>query len=139
MIFEAVGLENLPEVAAQIAQQLRPGIISVEGEMAAGKTTTISAILKALGIVDPDGSPTYSLVNEYEVDNRTIYHFDLYRLNSAEELYDIGIENYLDKANTIVLVEWFENGENVLPKADAILQITENGVKRRIEYRTHTV
>jgi len=139
MIFEAVDLDNLPNIALQIAEQLRPGIISVEGEMAAGKTTTVNAILKALGIDDPDGSPTYSLVNEYELGNRTIYHFDLYRINSAEELYDIGIENYLDKDNTIVLIEWFENGGNVLPKANATLRITENGSKRRIEYRTHAV
>ena len=136
MVFNNVDLKTLPEVASQLAKVIQPGIINVLGDMAAGKTTTISQILKCLGVENPDGSPTYSLVNEYETSNVTIYHFDLYRLNTAEELYDIGIENYLDKPNTIVFIEWFENGESVLPPADAIMQIQEIDGKRRIEYRT---
>ena len=81
-------------------------ILLFEGDLGAGKTTTIKAICKALSVVDQPSSPTFSLVNEYKtVDGQSVYHMDLYRLNSLEEALDIGIEDYL-YSDCYVLIEW---------------------------------
>ena len=91
-------------------------VFAFKGEMGAGKTTFISYLAKAMGIVDAVSSPTYGYVNEYESPYYgTVYHFDLYRIESEEEAYDIGIEEYIYGDN-IVLIEWAENIENLLPE-----------------------
>lgn len=84
-------------------------------QMGAGKTTLIKQLCEALGVDDVISSPTYSIVNEYLARNeQTIYHFDLYRLNSEIELLDIGIEDMLD-SNAICFIEWPEKMLNFLP------------------------
>jgi tRNA threonylcarbamoyl adenosine modification protein YjeE len=81
-------------------------ILLFEGDLGAGKTTTIKAVCKALKVIDEPTSPTFSLINEYKTsDNKTVYHMDLYRLNSIEEALDVGIEEYLYSDN-YVLIEW---------------------------------
>ena len=91
-------------------------VFAFKGEMGAGKTTFISYLAKAMGIVDAVSSPTYGYVNEYESPfYGTVYHFDLYRIESEEEAYDIGIEEYIYGDN-IVFLEWAENIENLLPE-----------------------
>lgn len=74
-------------------------------EMGAGKTTLIKAILKRLGIPDFEGSPTFSIVNEYKTENLAIHHFDLYRIESEEELEEMGFTAYLEKP-ALQLIEW---------------------------------
>ncbi|MBQ0769974.1 MAG: tRNA (adenosine(37)-N6)-threonylcarbamoyltransferase complex ATPase subunit type 1 TsaE, partial [Bizionia sp.] len=75
------------------------------GDLGAGKTTLIKELVKTLGCKETVSSPTYSLVNEYEAENTSIYHFDLYRLEEEEELYNFGIEEYLNTSHWI-FVEW---------------------------------
>lgn len=90
-------------------------VFAFSGDMGAGKTTFIQAILKAMGIEEPEGSPTYSLVNVYDSPMfGRVYHFDLYRIDSAEEAYDIGIEEML-YGDGICLIEWPEKIEELLP------------------------
>ena len=85
----------------------KPSIIVLEGELGAGKTSFVSAFLKQVVGVDNVNSPTYNLVSEYDGDNgRKIYHLDLYRLESEEELFDIGIEEILQSDYDYILVEW---------------------------------
>ena len=83
-------------------------VFAFKGEMGAGKTTFISYLAKAMGIVDAVSSPTYGYVNEYESPYyETVYHFDLYRVESEDEAYDIGIEEYI-YGESIVFIEWAE-------------------------------
>lgn len=76
-----------------------------DAEMGCGKTTFIKAICTYLGVKDTMSSPTYSIVNEYKTANGKVFHFDLYRINKIEELYDLGFEEYFDDKNRI-FIEW---------------------------------
>lgn len=86
-----------------------------QADMGAGKTTFILALLRSMGIENPDGSPTYSLVNTYDSPMfGRIYHFDMYRIESEEEAYDIGIEEML-YGDATCLIEWPEKIKELLP------------------------
>lgn len=104
------------------------------GEMGAGKTTFIRALVEALG-VDPEeaNSPSFSIINEYRSDTTAelIYHFDLYRLESAEEAYDIGVEDYFD-SGALCLLEWPERIEDILPDDTVSVKIEEQPDGSRI-------
>ncbi len=100
-------LEDIETVAKQIINQSTSKILLFNGEMGVGKTTLIKTLVKLLGSDDIISSPTYSLVNEYKTQNDSIFHFDLYRVEDEEELYNFGIEEYLS-ADSWLLVEWPE-------------------------------
>ena len=90
-------------------------IILFSGEMGAGKTTLIKEFCKNLDVDDEVSSPTFSLVNEYESKVGPVYHFDLYRIQSEEELYDIGYEDYFFSGD-LCLVEWPELASEIIPE-----------------------
>ena len=116
-------LTDLPSVAAQIVAEIQSPVILLIGSMGAGKTTLIKALCKVLQVEDEVSSPTYSLVNEYETEaGETIYHFDLYRLNSPEEALDFGVEEYLESGN-ICLIEWPEKIVDFLPERFGVIKI----------------
>ncbi|UYW02007.1 tRNA (adenosine(37)-N6)-threonylcarbamoyltransferase complex ATPase subunit type 1 TsaE [Flavobacterium agricola] len=109
-------LEEIDAVAKQIIQNTTNNIILFDAQMGTGKTTLIKALLKNLGVTDATSSPTFSIVNEHvTAENKTFYHFDLYRLNSEEEAYDFGIEEYL-YSDHFCFIEWPEKASNLLPK-----------------------
>lgn len=98
--------------------------------MGAGKTTFISALCNALGSIDEASSPTFSIVNEYAVDDSTakkvgdkIFHFDFYRVETEEELLDMGIYDYWD-SGALCLIEWPENAEDFLPEDTVNVEIS---------------
>ena len=103
-------------------------IIYLHGDLGAGKTTITKGIIAGLGCSDHVTSPTYTLVERYCVEGTTIYHFDLYRLKSPDELESIGVRDMLD-GDAISIFEWPERGMGVLPDADfdIYLDITETG------------
>lgn len=103
-------------------------VYTFTGEMGAGKTTFISALVTALG-VDPEeaNSPSFAIANEYRSDTTAelIYHFDLYRLESLEEVLDIGFEDYLD-SGALCLIEWPEKVEDILPDDTVHVRVRVN-------------
>lgn len=99
-------------------------IFLFEGEMGAGKTTFIKAICEAMGVADVVSSPTFSIVNEYRSgEDKSIYHFDFYRINDLQEAYDIGYEEYFYSGD-ICLVEWPEKIRELLPEEYVLVNIT---------------
>jgi tRNA threonylcarbamoyladenosine biosynthesis protein TsaE len=109
-------IDSLKDIVIDLLELLNDHqIVALEGQMGAGKTTVVQQVLKAMGIEELDGSPTYSLINQYESPfYGTVYHLDLYRLNSLEEIFDIGIEELLYQ-KCICLIEWPEKMIELLP------------------------
>lgn len=106
-------------------------IILFAGEMGAGKTTLIKELCAHLGIEDQVSSPTFSLVNEYESPIGPVYHFDLYRIQSEEELYDIGYEDYFF-SGYLCLVEWPEMASGIIPTEHVMVNICVENDQRLI-------
>ncbi len=101
-------------------------VFGFSGPMGAGKTTLIKSFCRVLGVVDVVNSPTFSIINEYKTDrNDSVYHFDFFRLAKAEELYDIGYEDYLFSGH-YCLIEWPEKFEELLPDNFVYIQININ-------------
>ncbi|RXG15178.1 tRNA threonylcarbamoyladenosine biosynthesis protein TsaE [Leeuwenhoekiella aestuarii] len=99
-------LSEVNKVAKELIHQLRYDTILFYGDLGAGKTTLIKALVKALGSNDTVSSPTFSLINEYKTEtNASIFHLDLYRLKNENEAYDLGIEEILE-SDSIKLIEW---------------------------------
>jgi len=107
-------------------------LVFLHGQLGAGKTTLVRGILRALGHSGSVKSPTYTLLEPYEVAGRTIYHFDLYRIGDSEELDFIGFDELLD-ADAIKLVEWPEQGAGRLPAPDIDIRLSLEGEGRRVE------
>lgn len=106
-------LADIEEVAKQLIENLKTKTWLFYGNMGVGKTTLIKAIVKQLGCNDEVSSPTFSIINEYEINNDKIFHFDLYRIKDLEEAYNFGIEDYLD-SNHYIFIEWPAKIESIL-------------------------
>lgn len=104
-------------------------VIFLQGDLGAGKTTLVRGLLRAAGHVGAVRSPTYTLVEEYEVAGRTIFHFDLYRLADPDELEWIGIVDYLAQ-EAVCIFEWPEMGKGILPGPDLSIGLTAQGEGR---------
>ena len=96
-------------VGAALAKVLTPGsVIAYRGDLGAGKTAFTRGLARGLGYADPVTSPTYTIVNEYLGGRLPLFHFDMYRLRSADDLWDIGWDDYLERGG-VCAVEWSEN------------------------------
>ena len=97
-----------------LALRLRPGdVVAYRGDLGAGKTAFTRGLAKGLGVREPVTSPTYTIVNEYTSGRMPLFHFEMYRLHSADDLFDIGWEDYLERGG-VCAVEWSENVEEAL-------------------------
>ena len=101
-------------IGAELAESLMPEtVVAFTGDLGAGKTAFVRGMAKGLGIKQRVTSPTFTIVNEYEGGRLPLFHFDMYRLSSEEELFDIGWEDFLQRGG-ICAVEWSENIKNAL-------------------------
>ena len=113
-------------------------MVAILGARQCGKTTLARGFLRRLGHAGKVKSPTYTLVESYDISGKKFFHFDLYRLNRAEELYDIGIEEYFSN-ETICLIEWPEKGFPILPPADLLINIAIKAQVREINIQAGTL
>ncbi|QQY80102.1 tRNA threonylcarbamoyladenosine biosynthesis protein TsaE [Keratinibaculum paraultunense] len=128
------GLKETEEFGEKLGSILKPGdIISLTGDLGAGKTTLTKSIGKGLGVEDYITSPTFTLINEYK-GRINLYHFDVYRLEGSMDLYDLGFEEYI-YSDGISIIEWGDKIEEVLPKERINIRIEKGAeLDERIIY-----
>ncbi|MGH8174503.1 MAG: tRNA (adenosine(37)-N6)-threonylcarbamoyltransferase complex ATPase subunit type 1 TsaE [Rhodanobacteraceae bacterium] len=130
------------DAMSAIAARMAPaagagGVVYLEGDLGAGKTSFARALLKAMGAGERIKSPTYSLVESYRIGSGDAHHLDLYRIADSGELEWLGLGD-LWTPDALVLIEWPERGRGALPLADLVLQIRHAGDRREIEASAKT-
>lgn len=139
MIIKINKIDDLPKAVGEFIEAMDDRtVFAFRGEMGAGKTTFITELCRQLGVEeDITNSPSFSIVNEYRSDTTAelIYHFDFYRLESEEEAFDIGAEDYFD-SGALCFIEWPERVENLLPgdTVDVIIQVDDTDNSRTISF-----
>jgi tRNA threonylcarbamoyladenosine biosynthesis protein TsaE len=130
-VADAPGMEALGDrLAAALGSA--GGVIFLCGELGAGKTTLVRGALRRLGVSGSVKSPTYTLIESYELAERTVYHIDLYRLADPQELEYLGLRE-LDRPEHVLFVEWPERGQESVPLPDLRIRIALDGAGRRVE------
>ncbi len=115
----------------------RDALVLLRGDLGAGKTTLVRGILRGLGHKGSVKSPTYTLLEPYQLAQQTVYHFDFYRIADSNELEFIGIDELMD-ADAIKLVEWPEHAREKLPDPDVEILLEIDGAGRRLEIRARS-
>ena len=132
LTLDIVGEEAMTRFGSRLAQVTAGvGVIFLEGDLGAGKTTLSRGIIRGLGHEGAVKSPTFTLVEPYETATARAFHFDLYRLVDAEELEFMGVRDYFD-GNALCLIEWPQRGAGFLPKPDLTITISPLGQGRRV-------
>ena len=135
MEFKIDKIEGWQNVIDEILPQLQHNILLLKGNLGAGKTTFTQFLLKNFGSQDEVSSPTYAIVNEYDTPQGNVFHFDLYRMKSADEVEDIGIHEYLDNAY-LCIIEWPEVYQEELANfPHHEMSIENDGKTRLINFR----
>ncbi|MEO7916503.1 MAG: tRNA (adenosine(37)-N6)-threonylcarbamoyltransferase complex ATPase subunit type 1 TsaE [Dokdonella sp.] len=140
MKLDRPGLDEaaLGELARRLAPQAARGlVIHLHGELGAGKTTFARALLKALGVGERIKSPTYSLIESYQVDDTSAHHLDLYRLADPEEVEWLGLPDLADP-DALILIEWPERGGQRVPQADLTVALSHAAMHRDLQASSHS-
>ena len=138
-------LEDTKKLGQELAKEIlkRKGeaafVVFLDGDLGTGKTTLVKEIIFALGVKEKVKSPTFTIIEPYELNNENIYHIDLYRIIDPTELEIIGLREYLNESNAIIFIEWPEKSYGYLKKFDLKISLkhsSENERKCRIELNT---
>ena len=125
-------------LAEKMSIFLRPNMnLYLKGELGAGKTTFVRGLLRGLGYQDKVKSPTYTLVEPYDLERFTIYHFDLYRFKDEHEWDDAGFREYFNN-QSVCLVEWPEKAGHILPQPDISIELSHQSFGRHIHFVSFT-
>lgn len=130
--------EDTKRIAKDLAKKGEFRIVGLTGELGAGKTTFVQGFAKGLGIKDKIISPTFVLIRQHKIPNtkKVLYHIDLYRLESMEDIKHLGIEEIIGDPNNIVLIEWAEKMNNKLPPDTVFIKFEKlNDNERRLEIK----
>ena len=120
------------DIGQKLGERMFPGaVICLNGDLGAGKTTMTKSIAKAIGIEEDITSPTFNIVNEYTDGNLLLYHFDVYRIASSEEMYEIGFEEYINSEG-VCIIEWSNLIEDILPEERLEVLLAYEGDGRKI-------
>jgi tRNA threonylcarbamoyladenosine biosynthesis protein TsaE len=137
-VIHAASADETRAIGAHLAQALRVApddeaiVITLSGDLGAGKTTLVAGLLAALGHPGPARSPTYTLIEPYRLAGRDLYHCDLYRLRHPDELDDLGLRD-LRVPGSVLVLEWPERAAGRLGEPDLALKLSYEGEGRRIE------
>ncbi len=138
-------LEDTKKLGQELAKEIlkRKGeasfVVFLDGDLGTGKTTLVKEIIFALGVKEKVKSPTFTIIEPYELNNKNIYHVDLYRIIDPTELEIIGLREYLNESKAIIFIEWPEKSYGYLKKFDlkiSLKHLSENERKCRIELNT---
>lgn len=122
--------EETEQVGENLARKLKgTEIIALYGEMGAGKTAFVRGVARGLGINDGVSSPTFAIVHEYDGKYR-LYHFDMFRVETWDDLYSTGFFDYI--GNGVLIIEWSENIESIIPESSLKITIRQKSVSKRI-------
>lgn len=138
-------LEDTKKLGQELAKEIlkRKGeaafVVFLDGDLGTGKTTLVKEIIFTLGVKEKVKSPTFTIIEPYELNNENIYHVDLYRIIDPTELEIIGLREYLNESKAIIFIEWPEKSYGYLKKFDlkiSLKHLSENERKCRIELNT---
>lgn len=118
---ELISAADTQKLAVCLAASVTSGVVYLVGDLGAGKTTLVRFWLESLGVTSRIKSPTYTLVEEYQVDLTSVYHLDLYRLESGEDYMDLGLDDLPEGA--LMLIEWPDKASGFIPKPDLVIEI----------------
>ena len=133
-MIETHSAEETRALGRKMAEEFQAGtVVLLRGELGAGKSELARGIAQGLGVTETVTSPSFTILNVYESGRLPLYHFDWYRLESAEELYELGMEEYLG-GDGVALVEWPEKCEDAVPEGCITIRLNEIGENgRKIE------
>ena len=138
MFFESHSPEETEKIAYEFASTLTGGeVITLDGDLGAGKTAFVRGLARGLGISDVISSPTFTIVNEYRKGQIPLFHFDVYRIESSDEMYDIGWDDYLSQG-AVIVVEWSVNIPDLFRDEHLEIKITKD-LSKSENYRQITI
>lgn len=138
MEFETYSAEETFRLGEMTGGKLKPGtVVCLDGDLGVGKTVFVKGVAKGLGIKEPVVSPTFTILQEYREGRIPLYHFDVYRIEDPEEMYEIGFDDYL-YGDGVCLIEWAKRVTELLP--DGVLRITiSKDPEKGLSYRKITM
>lgn len=137
MIYKSNSPKETENIAKAFSKELKGGdVICLNGDLGVGKTAFVQGLVNALGVLEPISSPTFTIVNCYE-GTVPIYHFDVYRIDDPDEMYEIGFEEYI-YGNGISIIEWSEKIRDILPENRYEIEICKDYTIHE-EFRTITI
>ena len=134
MVMESYSAEETFRLGEMTGAKLKPGtVICLDGDLGAGKTVFVKGVAKGLGVTDTVCSPTFTILQEYRDGRMPLYHFDVYRIEDPEEMYEIGFDDYL-YGEGVCLIEWAKNVAELIPEGALKITITKD-LDKGLSYR----